>query len=210
MSEQRDPSSPAPETLPYRRDGKGRSRVFRLITVGMGVVCLILAAQLILPGFQRTREPPYRLRCASNMKMIGLGAILYANSHGGQFPDDLDTIMETQDLTPRMLMCPMTAGNVPTAPTTREVVAEMRKLNLIAYVYVGKGLKVDASADTVIAYERPGDHGDGMNVLFADGHVEYLEGKEAQVVLGQVEAEMVPILYPLPETAATKPPLANR
>ena len=196
MKDQGDRSAPVPESLPYRRDGKGRSPLSGLITVAMGVACVILAAQLVLPKLNRGCQYPSRIHCASKLKQIGLGAIMYADIHGGQFPDDLDTIMETQDLTPQVLMCPMTSGDVPSAPTTREVVGQMRKTNLIAYVYVGKGLKVDASADTVIAYERLSDHVDGMNVLFADGHVEYLEGKEPQAVLGQAEAGVSPIRYP--------------
>jgi prepilin-type processing-associated H-X9-DG protein len=129
--------------------------------------------------------------------------MMYAAGNGGRFPDDLDTLMETQDLAPSVLMCPTTSGDVPIAPTTREVISAMRKTSLISYVYVAKGLNVDASADTVLAYERIGDHGDGMNVLFADGHVEYVEGKEAQVVLKQAELGKSPIRYPMPAQPAT-------
>jgi prepilin-type processing-associated H-X9-DG protein len=132
------------------------------------------------------------------MKQIGLGAIMYADSNGGRFPDDLDTLMDSQDLSPAVLMCPDSSGDVPVEPTTREVVSTMRKSNLISYTYLGKGLTIQASADTVLLYERLGSHGDGMNVLFADGHVEYLEANEAGIVLKQVSAGSSPILYPLP------------
>jgi prepilin-type processing-associated H-X9-DG protein len=166
----------------------------------MAAVVLVLAVQLIVPHLSRTYDHPTRIYCASNMKQIGLGAIMYANTNHGHFPDDLDTLVETEDLEPRVLMCPMTAQDVPVAPTTREVVAAMRKADLISYIYVGKGLTTDASADTVVAYEKLTDHTDGMNVLFADGHIEYLEATEAKAVLNQTATGKLPIVYPVPTT----------
>ena len=44
------------------------------------------------------------------------------------------------------------------------------------------------------------DHTDGMNVLFADGHIEYLEATEAQTVLNQAATGKSPIVYPGPTT----------
>jgi prepilin-type processing-associated H-X9-DG protein len=131
------------------------------------------------------------------MKQIGLGAIMYANEHGGLFPDDLDTIVEVEDLPVNVLICPSTSGSPLWGPTTRASMSAMRQAKVISYIYVGKGLKVDASTDTVLAYEALSDHGDGMNVLFVDGHVEFLDTKESAVVLGQAAARTFPMRYPL-------------
>jgi prepilin-type processing-associated H-X9-DG protein len=41
------------------------------------------------------------------------------------------------------------------------------------YGYVGKGLTYQAGADTVVAYVKPEGLQDGLNFLYADGHVEW-------------------------------------
>jgi len=206
MNDERDPSAPTPETLPYRRDGKGRRRVIRIVTIAAAVVCAILAAQLILPTLARPRDGNPRAYCASNLKQIGLGAIMYADSNGGRFPDDLETLVDNEDLCASVLMCPSSAGDVPIAPTTREVVSAMRRARLISYIYLGKGLRLDASPDTVLAYEGVVAHGDGMNVLFVDGHVDYLDGNGARIVLKLAAAGVSPIHYPVVSDSSTTQP----
>ena len=42
------------------------------------------------------------------------------------------------------------------------------------YVWVGKGLTDKIGAEQLVLYEKEDDHGgDGMNMLFGDGHVEW-------------------------------------
>jgi prepilin-type processing-associated H-X9-DG protein len=41
------------------------------------------------------------------------------------------------------------------------------------YVYAGKGLTYRATQETVVAYEKPEGLEDGINFLYADGHVEW-------------------------------------
>jgi prepilin-type processing-associated H-X9-DG protein len=42
------------------------------------------------------------------------------------------------------------------------------------YVYIGAGLRQGADPTTVVLYEKDDDHGgDGMNILYGDGHVEF-------------------------------------
>jgi prepilin-type processing-associated H-X9-DG protein len=46
----------------------------------------------------------------------------------------------------------------------------------LSYVYVGNGLTTSTvDGNTLVAYEPPDNHqGDGMNMLFGDGHCEWL------------------------------------
>ena len=55
------------------------------------------------------------------------------------------------------------------------------------YVYVAAGATSSAGADEIMLYEKPGDHGkDGMNILFGDGHVEFvLMGKAVAMIQDQ-------------------------
>jgi prepilin-type processing-associated H-X9-DG protein len=44
------------------------------------------------------------------------------------------------------------------------------------YIYIGANLKMGADPTTVVCYEKDDNHGgDGMNLLFADGHVEFMQ-----------------------------------
>lgn len=192
--------------LEYGRTGRFDTRrvLMRLLVVGIVSVAVVLGGSFLLPSLHRPRDPNYRAMCASNMKQIGLGAIMYANIKDGRFPDDLETLLETEELSPNVLMCPLDAHDVPSGPTTRAIVSKMRTKKLISCIYVGKGLSASASADTVVLYEPLADHlNDGMNVLFADGHVEFLNVTEAQAVLKQARDGVRPIRYPLPVAGAT-------
>jgi prepilin-type processing-associated H-X9-DG protein len=155
---------------------------------------LPLEIGIMLPALNRAREQANRVKCASNMRQIGLAAIMYANAHGGQFPDDLDTILTSGTLQPFVVICPSSGDTPPSGASTQAMVADMKNPGHLSYVYVGKGLTVSSSADTVVMYEPTANHsGDGMNALFADGHVEWLTGPEAQSILSQQSKGITPI-----------------
>ena len=42
------------------------------------------------------------------------------------------------------------------------------------YIYVGQKLDSNAPANKIVLYEGFKDHGDGCNILFNDGHVEFV------------------------------------
>ena len=45
----------------------------------------------------------------------------------------------------------------------------------LSYIYLGKEMNTKTiSPDTIVAYEPLSNHGDGSNVLFGDGHVEFV------------------------------------
>ena len=42
------------------------------------------------------------------------------------------------------------------------------------YAWLGKGLNDSVAADTLLAYEKPAGLEDGINILYADGHVDFV------------------------------------
>ncbi|HEX2973125.1 MAG TPA: hypothetical protein VHP11_12385 [Tepidisphaeraceae bacterium] len=64
------------------------------------------AVSILLPALNAARERANRVRCASNLRQMGIGAMLYANDHKGQFPPDLGTMITASDLPPRSLHMP--------------------------------------------------------------------------------------------------------
>lgn len=61
-------------------------RAFTLIEMLVVVAILGILAALLLPVLSRAREKSYRVRCAGNLKQLGLAIQLYADDHDDQLP----------------------------------------------------------------------------------------------------------------------------
>lgn len=131
-----------------------------------------IAASLTLPALAKAREQAKRVQSINNLKQIGLGCIMYANNHQGQFPADLGELVTDQDVSAAVFLNPRTEHASPPPNLDRKQLAAWVN-DKSDYVYAGTGKKSDAGADTIIAHEKPGEVGDAMiGIVYADGHVE--------------------------------------
>jgi prepilin-type processing-associated H-X9-DG protein len=112
--------------------------------------------------------------CASNMHQIGLAILLYQNDHQQNYPNTLEELLEEQ-ITPAVFICPSSNDTASAGATTQAVAADFHASGHLSYIYLGKGLNdKTADPDIVVLYEPLTDHaGDGMNILFGDGHAEW-------------------------------------
>jgi prepilin-type processing-associated H-X9-DG protein len=141
-----------------------------------------LGTSILLPSLNRARETANRVKCASNLRQIGQACLLYSNENRGKYPNDIAEIIRTQDITPQVFVCPSTGTTLPRGLQPAQL-AQWTQENS-NYVYVGKGLKNSATAETVVCYEKLEDHdNDGINVLFGDGHVEFIQREQAKVLI---------------------------
>jgi prepilin-type processing-associated H-X9-DG protein len=142
-----------------------------------------LSLSILLPSLSRARETANRVKSGSNLRQIGMGVMLYANENNGACPPDLGTILKTQDLNAGAFVAPQSGKPVP--PGTPDQLAGWVNQNA-DYVYLGKGKKMsDLRPDQPLAYEKfELGRGQGVNVLFGDGHVEWMSMPEATRVLG--------------------------
>jgi len=60
------------------------------LLVVIGIIALLIS--ILLPSLNRARETANRVKCASNLKQIGLAILLYANDNKGTYPR---TMMDT-------------------------------------------------------------------------------------------------------------------
>jgi prepilin-type processing-associated H-X9-DG protein len=157
----------------------------RYLVWGIGIVVIGgMLISVMLPSLCRSRETANRVKCASNLKQIGLAISLYAQDHGGQYPHLLAVLPSVEDITAEVMTCPSSNDERPAATDIAEIVAELTAAEMnapghkhcMSYVYIGQALtQKTATETTVVAYEPLENHdGDGTNVLFGDGHVEFI------------------------------------
>jgi prepilin-type processing-associated H-X9-DG protein len=189
-------------------DYESSTRKRRRFWPGIVIVTIFVAILVfLLPAVMPQLNPPHvnttRNACANNLRQLGLAAIMYANTHNMKMPDELQTLFDSEELATGVLVCP--ASNLPSliGATTQAADASI-KSKQVSYVYLGKGLTLNAPADTVLMYEPIGDHGDGMNVLFVDAHVEWLDLTEAKKLIARIGSGQNPVRYPDP-TSPTQP-----
>lgn len=167
-------------------------RVGRVILIVIATALLVWVGTIIvLPARSPRKERVMRVQCASNLRQIHQGLLLYCNDAGtDQYPADLVTLVGHGDLHPEVFTCPSSGGEPATGATTREVADHFRSdPERCSYVYVGGTLTARHPADCVVAYEPLANHkGEGMNVLYNDGHVEWVAKGEAERVIAELGA----------------------
>lgn len=125
-----------------------------LIWIGI-VACLVPIAIAVLQRY-RESESGGRLRCPSNLRQIGQGLQLYCDEFHGATPPTLAALGKAEDINQTTFVCP-DCGK--------------------PYVYLRPTTRFSSlSADDTVAFCPLGSHGgDGVNVLFGDGHVECIQ-----------------------------------
>lgn len=144
--------------------------------VGRKILLALLAITIIAGGiwfvgnaWTHAMESYDAIHCASNLRGIGQGIMLYAHSHAGEFPTSL---ADLQDI-------PSTDCTFRMADGTEQ----------IGYVYIGAGLNTaTVPPDRVIAYEPLPSHR-VASFLYANGHVEQFTRDEAIAELNKVAVQ---------------------
>ena len=180
-----------------------KSRVRYLVwAVGILVVGGMLIS-VMLPSLCRASETANRVKCGSNLRQIGQAIALYAQSNGGQYPPSLAVLLSSEDITAEVMICASSNDEKSAAADMPGVVAELAAAernvpghkHCLSYVYAGKGLtEKTATEKTIVAYEPLENHGgQGVNVLFGDGHVEFFSKEQWAKMAGDAGMAVAPI-----------------
>ena len=116
---------------------------------------------------------------------------MYAVAHGGRYPDDFAALYLSEDLTSEVFICASSQGERAVGDTPEATAKLLSQPLHMTYVYAGKGLTAPVArpGETILAYERLENHNrDGMNVLYADGHVEFQPKAAAEHFVAELAA----------------------
>ena len=174
---------------------KKLSRAFRFtlgLTSGAFVIACGIGLAVMVPSINRMRVAAGRNTCADNFGRIARAVELYAHANHGAFPESFGRLVVAQSLPPEALVCP--GGRETPAPgDTPQARAEALAAGRHAsYAYTGRNLNkrggAGAGVSAVVAYEPLSHHGDGIHVLFADGHVAFVPLPDAKRLIADLKA----------------------
>ncbi|MCK4293133.1 MAG: DUF1559 domain-containing protein, partial [Planctomycetes bacterium] len=116
-----------------------------------------LGVGIMMPALTRARGQARRVVSASNLKQIAVVLHMYAEDHDGRFPKDM------QEAKPYY--------------NDSKILESPHKPNGFdgpSYIYIA-GQTTAMEPGNIIAYENPAFSSEGLNVLFMDGHVEWMK-----------------------------------
>ena len=177
------PSPMSADQLPQARPGR------RLLVWVVGTVVILgMLSAVLLPSLCRPRESANRAKCASNLHQIGLAILLYTQENGGQYPPSLAMLPRQEQITPGVMVCPSSNDEPSSAADLAGIFAELEAAENqrartqalpVLCLYRQQANRCDRITYTIVAYEPMNNHqGAGTNVLFGDGHAEWVDKQE--------------------------------
>jgi prepilin-type processing-associated H-X9-DG protein len=162
----------------------------------------LLALAILSPFFTSIGKSPaaaYRVKSMANLRAIGQAISMYSDDHQGQYPDSFETILLNEDVTSGIFVNPSSHDIPATGPTSQAVASQLSTGGHLSYVYLGRGLTAKTvTPDTVLAYELIQYPSGGSNMLFGDGHVDYIDGARATAFIAHATTAPVPVTMPSP------------
>ncbi len=128
------------------------------VVLGSGgtAMTLPLVTAIALPALHSARMAAKRTVSAANLRRIGQACKVYANQNEEKWPPDFKTLVDNGTISEHTLRSPFD------------------KLGNVSYVYIA-GQTENDDPRNVVVYEKPELHKNkGTNVLFLDGHVEWM------------------------------------
>lgn len=168
---------------------KYNSSGFTLVELLVVVAIIGILAGILVPVLGRARESAKRKSCASNLKQLGLGLNIYATDNSENFPtgssgqgarSSISLIYPTYLGTKKVFSCPSNATSTATlsAQSTYDDGSSGDTSWNSSYGYDDSKSAADLGqiaimSDTPTGSSSTNHQGEGINILFVDGHIEW-------------------------------------
>jgi prepilin-type processing-associated H-X9-DG protein len=144
---------------------------------------LIMMLAILMPALGKVRSLAQTTMCSTNLSCLRRAVIVYARDHNDMYPPAdswCDVLIKNCDVSPKQFCCPASDAKVGKSSYAINVNVAGRKTS-------------EVPPDTVLLFEtKPGvnpaggpeilntdnHQRDGCNVLFADGHVEFIKSEK--------------------------------
>jgi len=179
------PPPPPPAGAPPPPRGKGTSWTPVAIACAVIVAFMLLSgpilAAILFPVFARAREKARESACMSNVKVLGLAHLMYAQDHdevlvdAREWPQDIMPYIKNE----QVFVCPaderasrQRSGGLELSYTMNAMVSGRRLAMVRSPAQTGllwDGTEVMSRGDPAVEFR----HNEGANVGFVDGHVKW-------------------------------------
>ena len=130
-----------------------------------------------------------------------MAGVEHGNNNRGAYPPDLQTLLSNSpQLKPEVMTCP-SSDDTPAANAS-----SLNAGGHLSYVYVPYH-NTSAAATDILLYEPMTSHTDGTNLLFGDGHVEFMMRPQAEALIAANKTKGRSVGYrpPLSPTGIERP-----
>jgi prepilin-type processing-associated H-X9-DG protein len=124
-------------------------------------------------------EAALRRACQGRLRALGAGVFRYLKAHDNRYPDTFDAVIAFSDmfLSNQVLTCPAVGGRG------------------VDFIYIKRADTLSAVANpaqTIVMFDKPGNHPGGRNALFATSEVKWLTEEEFQKLRAEQEGHPAP------------------
>jgi len=163
-----------------RLKGNGFAVAGIVVPVVAGVFVLPVLLGITMPALARTRQLAFRMTCGTNLSSLGKAMMIYANAYDDKFPTSskwCNLLIEHAKVDKMTFRC-KGAAQGPCNYAMNENVADLGQAalpNVVLLFETQPGWNQTGGAEILTTDNHQGD---GCNVLFVDGHVEFVKMQE--------------------------------
>jgi len=157
---------------------KGKGFAITGIVLPAASVPILMA--MLMPALGKARETAQRVVCAANLQMLGNTMMVYANDYDGQFPTAdkwCDLLVEEVGVDPMVFKCKSALEGRCNYAMDENITRLGRKSpgDIVLVFESEPGWNLSGGVELLTADNHCGV---GANILFADGHVEFVKSED--------------------------------